>query len=93
LNKAAQIGLDLAKEPYQVQAGSWLERMLACKPRMLVTVARLERAVVKWTRSLNSHTGPRHVNGSSSRLDTIDNPRRNMELPRALLNFVKRALP
>ena len=31
---------------------------------------RLERAEVKWTRSLNSHTGPQQVKGRSSRPDT-----------------------
>lgn len=39
--------------------------MLTRKPRMVVTVARLERAVAKWTRSLNSYTGPRRVHGNS----------------------------
>src|SRR6476620_8193734 len=35
---------------------------------------RLERVVVKWIRSLNSHTGPRRVNGRSSRPDTCQHP-------------------
>ena len=35
---------------------------------------RLERAVLKWTRSLNSHTGPRHMKGRSSRPDTCQHP-------------------
>ena len=39
-------------------AGSWLEGMLARKPRMLVSVALAKRAKPMWIRSANSHTGP-----------------------------------
>ena len=43
---------------------------------------RLERAVVKWTRSTNSHTGPRHMNGRSSRPDTCQHPTTRLVTPK-----------
>src|SRR6476646_10786956 len=46
---------------------------------------RLERAVVKLTRSLNSHTGPRHVNGRSSRPDTCQHPTTRRAVRKILL--------
>ena len=46
---------------------------------------RFERAVVKWTRSANSHTGPRHVNGRSSRPDTCQHPTTRRAVQKILL--------